>query len=290
MFSSLLQYVLSGLTMGGVYALVALGFVIIHNVTGIINFAQGEFVMLGAMFMVTLTSLGLPTVPAVVLSIILVMVVVAFIETSAIRTARRASPVTLVIITIGLSTVIRGVALLVWGTNPYKMQPFSGGQSIKIAGASIVPQSLWVVGTTAVVLLVTYILFEYTYWGKALRACVVNQFAAKLMGISPRKMSLFAFVFSAALGALGGIVIAPITYATYDMGLMLGLKGFVAAVLGGLTSTPGAVLGGLALGIIESIGAGFVSGYKDGIAFLILLIVLFVKPEGIFGAGHGKRV
>ncbi|MHB9095757.1 MAG: branched-chain amino acid ABC transporter permease [Eubacteriales bacterium] len=289
--SELLQYVLSGLTMGGIYALVALGFVIIHNVTGIINFAQGEFVMLGAMFMVTLVGLKVPTPLALIISIILVMIVVGLIEFGAIRSARKASPVTLVIITIGLSTAIRGIALLVWGTNPYRLEPFTKGGPINIGGATIIPQSLWIIGTTVVVLVLTYFLFEYTYFGKALRACMVNKFAARLMGISPQKMSLFAFVFSAALGALAGIVIAPITYVTYDMGLMLGLKGFVAAVLGGLSSTPGAVIGGLALGVIESLGAGLVSsGYKDGIAFIILLLVLFLKPGGVFGTSGSKRV
>lgn len=289
--SELLQYLLSGLTMGGIYALVALGFVIIHNVTGIINFAQGEFVMLGAMFMVTFVGMGIPVPLSLILSIILVMILVGLIEFGAIRSAKRASTISLIIITIGLSTAVRGIALLVWGTNPYKLEPFTKGGPINFGGATIVPQSLWVIGTTVAVLALTYFLFEYTYWGKALRACVVNKFAARLMGISPQKMSLFAFIFSAALSALAGIVIAPITYATYDMGLMLGLKGFVAAVLGGLTSTPGAVIGGLALGIIESLGAGLVSsGYKDGIAFILLLLVLFIKPSGIFGAFGSKRV
>jgi branched-chain amino acid transport system permease protein len=289
--SELLQYIFSGLTMGGIYALVAVGFVIIHNVTGIINFAQGEFVMLGAMFMVNLVSIGLPTPLAFIASIVLVMIVVGIIEVGAIRSARNASPVTLVIITIGLSTAMRGIALLVWGTDPYKLAPFSKGGPITIGGAIIVPQSLWIIVTTIVVLGMTFFIFEYTYWGKALRACMVNKFAARLMGISPKKMSLFAFMFSAALGALAGIVIAPITFVTYDMGLMLGLKGFVAAVLGGLSSTPGAVFGGLALGIIESLGAGLVSsGYKDGIAFIILLLVLFLKPGGLFGVSGSKRV
>lgn len=289
--NDIIQFILGGLTMGGIYALVAVGFVIIHNVTGIINFAQGEFVMLGAMFMVTLTGLGLPAVAAVIASVVLVMIVVGIIELGAIRPARRASPVSLVIITIGLSTSVRGLALLIWGTNPYKVAPFTAGGPIHIGGATIVPQSLWVIGTTILILALTYFIFEHTYWGKALRACVVNKYAARLMGISPRKMSLFAFVFSAALSALAGIVFAPITFVTYDMGLMLGLKGFVAAVLGGLSSTPGAVIGGLALGIIESLGAGLLSsGYKDGIAFIILLLVLFLKPGGIFGLSGGKRV
>ncbi len=289
--SELLQYILSGLTMGGIYALVALGFVIIHSVTGIINFAQGEFVMLGAMFMVTLAGAGVPAVPAAVLSVILVMILVGMIEFGAIRSAKRASSITLVIITIGLSTAIRGIALLVWGTYPYPLAPFTRGGPIHLGGATIIPQSLWIIGTTAVVLALTFFMFEYTYLGKALRACMVNKFAARLMGISPHWMSFFAFIFSAALGALAGIVIAPITYATYDMGLMLGLKGFVAAVLGGLSSTPGAVIGGLALGIIESLGAGLISsGYKDGIAFIILLLVLFLKPGGLFGVSGSKRV
>lgn len=289
--SELLQYLLSGLTMGAIYALVALGFVIIHNVTGIINFAQGEFVMLGAMFMVTLVGAGMPTIPSVILSIILVMLVVGILEIGAIRSAKKASPVSLVILTIGLSTAVKGIALLVWGTDPYRLEPFTKGGPIHLGGATIIPQSLWVMGTTAAVLALTFFVFEYTYWGKALRACVVNKFAARLMGINPRKMSLIAFVFSAALSALAGIVIAPITYVTYDMGLMLGLKGFVAAVIGGLSSTPGAVFGGLALGIIESMGAGLVSsGYKDGIAFIVLLLVLFLKPGGIFGASGSKRV
>lgn len=289
--SDILQYILGGLTMGGIYALVAVGFVIIHNVTGIINFAQGEFVMLGAMFMVTLTGVGLPPPAAVILSVILVMLVVGLIEVGAIRSAKRASPVSLVIITIGISTVLRGAALLIWGTNPYKVAEFTPGGPIHIGGAAIGPQVLWVIGTTALALALTFFLFEYTYFGKALRACVVNKYAAQLMGISPGKMSLFAFALSAALSALAGIVFSPITFATYDMGLMLGLKGFVAAVIGGLYSTPGAVFGGLTLGIIESLGAGFVSsGYKDGIAFVILLLVLFLKPEGLFSTSGSKRV
>jgi len=146
--SELLQYLLSGLTMGGIYALVALGFVIIHNVTGIINFAQGEFVMLGAMFMVTLVNAGVPAAGALVIAVILVMIVVGLIEFGAIRTAKKASPLTLVIITIGLSTAIKGIALLIWGTNPYKLEPFTKGGPIHIGGATIIPQSLWVIGTT----------------------------------------------------------------------------------------------------------------------------------------------
>ena len=136
-----------------------------------------------------------------------------------------------------------------------------------------------------------FFFFEYTFQGKALRACAVNQLAARLMGISPRGMSLLVFSLAGALGALAGIVITPITMATYDMGLMLGLKGFVAAVIGGLRSPGGAVLGGLILGLMEALGAGLVSShYKDLIAFVALLVVLLYRPEGLLGLTHGKRV
>lgn len=289
--SQLLQYLLSGLTLGSFYALVALGFVLIYSVTGIINFAQGEFVMLGAMLSVTLLKTGVPLIPAILGAILIVMVIGGGVEFLAIRTAKRASPVTLIIITIGLSIVIRGAALLIWGTNPYNFPAFSSGPPIVLAGATLMPQSLWVMGVTLFVVVMMYFFLEWTFWGKALRACVVNQLAARLMGISPRKMAFLSFAVSAGLGAVGGIVLAPITFATYDMGLLLGLKGFIAAVLGGLTSAPGAVLGGLILGVLESLGAGLVSsGYKDAIAFVILLIVLLIKPSGLLGSSTGKRV
>lgn len=289
--SQLLQYFFSGLTLGGFYALVALGFVIIYNVSGIINFAQGEFVMLGALLMVTFTKAGVPGALAFVLAILAVMVFGGVVERVAIRPAKNASTVTLIIITIGLSIIIRGVALLVWGSDPYPLPPFSKGGPITLAGATIIPQSLWVMVVTLLVVIAMYIFFEWTFWGKAVRACVINKLAASLMGISTEKMSRYSFMFSAGIGALAGIVLTPITSATYDMGLLLGLKGFIAAVLGGLTSAPGAVLGGFILGLTESFGAGLISsGYKDAISFLILLAVLLIKPSGLFGVFGSKRV
>jgi branched-chain amino acid transport system permease protein len=289
--SQLLQFFLSGITLGGFYALVALGFVIIYNVSGIINFAQGEFVMLGALFMVTLTKAGVPGAPAFVLAILAVMVLGGAIERLAIRPAKNASIVTLIIITIGLSITVRGIALLIWGTDPYSLAPFTEGDPLTLAGATIMPQSLWVLAVTMLVVISMYIFFEWTYWGKAVRACVINKLAASLMGISTEKMSRYSFMFSAGIGALAGIVITPTTSATYDMGLLLGLKGFIAAVLGGLTSAPGAVLGGFILGLTESFGAGLISsGYKDAISFVILLAVLLIKPSGLFGVFGSKRV
>lgn len=286
----LLQLVLVGITQGSIYALIALGFVTIYNVTGIINFAQGEFAMLGAMFMASLAPLGLPVPAAFALAVGAVMVVGGGIERLAIHPARRASIVTLIIITIGIDIVLRGLALLTWGTDPLPLAPFSPGPPVRLAGAVITRQGLWILGTTAVTLAVLYAFFEYTYLGKVLRACAINRLAARLTGIAPERMSLLAFALAAALGAVGGIVIAPLTLVSYDMGLYLGLKGFVAAVMGGLVSAPGAVAGALLLGVLESLAAGTLrAAYKEALAFLVLFLILLVRPQGLFTRAIGSR-
>ncbi len=289
--SQILQFFLSGITLGGIYALIALGFVTTYNVTGILNFAQGEFVMLGALLTASLVGAKVPVLVAIPIAIVGVTLIGLALERMAIYPVRKAKIVTVIIITIGLSTAVRGLALLIWGTDPYSLAPFSSGDSINIWGARLIPQSLWIMATAVVIVAGLFWFFERTYFGKAVRACVINKLAASLMGISPQLMSLFAIGVSAALGAIAGIVITPITTATYDMGLMLGLKGFVAAVLGGMTSISGAVLGGLVLGVLEAMGAGLISsGYKDAIAFIILLLVLFLMPNGLLGSSGNKRV
>lgn len=283
-YQQVLQYLMTGVTVGSIYAIIALGFVVIFNVTGIINFAQGEFVMLGALIMVSLYKSELPTVVSFPLAVVLTTVIGALLQKVAIAPAKGASIVTLIIITIGASITIRGISLMVWGPDPYSLPAFSGDKPISLGGATIVPQSLWVLGVTAVVLVALYMFFEWTLLGKAVRACAINASAARLMGISPSLMALLSFALSAGLGAIGGIVIAPTTLATYDMGSMLALKGFVAAIIGGMSSTPGVVAGGFLLGILESLGAGLVhSGYKDAIAFVVLFLVLFLRPSGLFG-------
>ncbi len=288
--SSLMQYILTGLAQGGLYALIGLGFVLIYNVTGIINFVQGEFVMLGAMLAVTYERMGLPLPLVIVFAVVSVALIGAGLEVISIRPARRATPLTLIIITIGLSMAVRGIALLIWGTDPLVIPAFSGGGPIKILGGALMPQQFWILGATAVSVLGLYIFLDLTVMGKAFRACVINKMGASLMGISPRRMSTLAFALGAAVGALGGVVFAP-TLASYDMGMALGVKGFVAAVLGGLTSVPGVILSGFIVGIGESFGTAFISsGYKDAISLFILLLVLLVRPQGLFGIYGGKRV
>jgi branched-chain amino acid transport system permease protein len=182
------------------------------------------------------------------------------------------------ILTIGASIAIRGVALIVWGTEPFVLAPFTSGPPLQLGGAVIVRQALWVLGVAAVVFAVLWWFFTRTFAGTAMRACALNGRAARLAGIRVDRVFVVAWALSGALGAVAGAVIAPITYATYDMGLMLGLKGFVAAVVGGLVSAPAAIAGGFLLGALESLAAGLVSSaYKDAFAFIALIAVCLAQ-------------
>jgi branched-chain amino acid transport system permease protein len=279
--AQLAQYLASGLVVGGVYALIGLGFVIVYSVTRIVNFAQGEFVALGALCMVSATGLGAPLALALPLSVLAVAGLGALIERVALRPLRRAPALTVLIVTIGASIALRGGALVVWGTDPLVVPAFSAGPPLEVAGAVVARQGLWVLAAAAAAFAALWLFFERTYAGSAVRACAVNARGARLMGIPVDRVFALAFGLSGALGALAGAVIAPITYATYDMGLMLGLKGFVAAVLGGLASPAGAIAGGLLLGLLESVSAGLVSsGYKDAVAFVVLIAVCLAQVSG----------
>lgn len=288
------QLALDGLRGGAVYALVAMGFVIVFNVTGIINFAQGAFVMLGAMFAVTFYKIPLPLPDGIrlLLSVILAILVTTLIgflvERLSIHPARSAASLTLIIITVGMYITLQGLALLGWGPGAYILPSFTtidiSDQTLRWAGLVIKAQTLWIWGVTALMLIVLAYFFERTLLGKAMRASAVNRRGAQLVGISPGWMSLIAFGLAAAFGAIGGIVVAPIVRPTYDMGLSLGLKGFVAAILGGLVSAPGAVFGGLLLGFLENLTAGVTkAGLKDIFAFVLLILTLLFRPQGLLG-------
>jgi branched-chain amino acid transport system permease protein len=218
---------------------------------------------------------------AVVIAVAGVAALGAALERLAIHPLRRSSALVVLIVTIGASIALRGAALIVWGTDPFALAPFSAGPPFSVLGAVVVRQGVWVLGVAAVVFGALWFFFTRTYAGAAVRACALNQRAARLMGIRVDRVFLGAWALSGALGALAGAVIAPITYATYDMGLMLGLKGFVAAVLGGLVSPLGAIAGGFFLGVLEALAAGLVSsGYKDAVAFVILIAFCLLQVAG----------
>lgn len=283
--SQLFQYLITGITIGSIYAMVAIGFNIIYNVTDIINFAQGEFVMLGGMIMVLFhVNLGLPILLAFPLTIICVTCVGVMVDRFAIRPIRHPSVLTLIIATIAVSILLKGTAMFTWGKDPLDLPAFSGRTPIQLLGAVIQPQYLWVIGFLGVTVLFLTFFFEKTIAGKAMRACADNPDAASLVGINVKKMVLLSFSLSAGIGSIAGIVVTPISLMEYDRGAMLAIKGFSAVILGGLGSFPGAIAGGLTIGLIESIGAGLISsGYKDAFALIVLLMVLFFKPSGLFG-------
>jgi branched-chain amino acid transport system permease protein len=291
MLAQFLQFLFSGVTVGATYALAALGFTLIYNASNVINFAQGEFIMLGGMLAVYFTQAGLPLAPALVLAVMLPAVAGVLLEKLAIEPVRGADAVTLIIITIGASLVIRGLIQVWLGKGTYALPAFSGDVPIFVLGATLMPQSLWVLGVTAVVVLALWYFFSRTLQGKAILATSCNRLAAELVGIDTGWVLLLSFALSAALGAVGGILLAPITLTSYDVGIMLGLKGFVAAVVGGLGSGLGAVVGGLLVGIVEAMGAGYISSaYKDAIPFVLILLILFFMPRGLFGGKSTERV
>ncbi|MFZ1492072.1 MAG: branched-chain amino acid ABC transporter permease [Candidatus Competibacter denitrificans] len=287
----LLQFLVTGITVGSFYALVGLGFALIYNASDVVNFAQGEFVMLGAMTAIALLNAGMPLLLAAIIATSLTVLVGLLLERFAIEPAAGASVVTTIIITIGAAIFLRGVALLLWGKDFHALPPFSGDAPIRLGGATVLPQSLWVLGVTVVLVLLVRVFLNRTLLGKALLACSFNRTAAQAVGINVKAMLRLAYGLSAGLGALAGILIAPITFSSYEAGVMLGLKGFSAAIVGGIGNPMGAVAGGLLLGVLEALGAGLVSsGYKDAIAFLFVLMVLFFEPTGLFGHKAAERV
>ena len=291
MSAELAQFLLSGLTVGAIYALVALGFSIIYNASHVINFAQGEFVMIGGMATASLLGAGLPLAPAALGAVALAALIGMALARFAVQPARGASVVTLIIITIGAAILLRGLASIVWDKRIHALPAFSGDQPINVAGATLAPQSLWVIGVTALAVVALWGFFNRTLIGKAILAVSHNRLAAQLVGISVQRVLLVSFALSAALGALAGILIGPITFTSWDVGLLLGLKGFAAAILGGMGSGPGAVVGGLTLGLLESLGAGYLSSaYKDAIAFIVMLAVLMLMPGGLLGGRATERV
>ncbi len=286
MIEALWQYLLAGLIVGAIYALVAAGFVLIYQVTGIINFAQGEFAMIGAMTTASFVQTGQSLPLAAASGVLAAAAIGALCYALAIRPARsrKASSVTMIFITLGLDVALRGAGLFIWGTNPISVDAFSKGTAIHIGSGVLSPQSPWVFGTDLLVFAALYAFFRYSYTGIAVRAAVANPPIASTFGIPLGRFAFWSFVVAAAIGGLGGVVIVPITSGTYDMGLALGLAGFVAAVLGGLDSLPGAALGGFVLGILEKLAGGLIAtGWEQGVGFLILVLVLVLRPQGLLG-------
>lgn len=288
--SDLLQLVFAGVSQGAVYALLAIGLVSIFAVSGVINLAQGEFAAIGGLVAIAAVGVGLPLVLSVVVAVAVAVVVAVTVERFAITPVKRMTSLVSIILTLGVSTALKAVLLLLNGPDAEGLRPLTAGGAV-VAGVSIRYQDLWVIAVTAVVAVGVHRFYDATLTGKALRACAEQPTAARLVGISLGGASLISFAIAGAVGGLAGVLASPLYFTSWESGLVLGLKGFVAATLGGLVSIRGAVLGGLLLGVLESLVAGYLdTGWRDAVAFLLLVVVLVIRPAGLFHRSGAVRV
>jgi len=288
--SDFLQLTFAGVSQGGVYALIAIGFVAIFTVSGVINLAQGEFAALSGLIAISAAGAGMPLIAAIAVGLALVALVAVVMERLTIAPVRSMSTLTSIILTLGVSTALKAAMLLIWGPNARGLRPFSEGL-IEVAGITIRAHELWILAIAALVAAAVYWFYEKTVAGKALKACSEQPTAARLVGISLKRASLLSFVIAGLVGGLAGVLASPVFFSSWESGLTLGLKGFVGATLGGLVSIRGAILGSLVLGVLESLTAGYVdTGLRDAVAFLLLIVVLVVRPQGLFGRHAEARV
>lgn len=282
---------LSGISTGSVYALVALGFNVIFKSTGAINFAQGEWVMMGGMVAAAVVAAQVPLGLAVPCAIAAVVLLALLSERFVVRRLPAQSPLTVTLVMIAVAICFKSLVMLVLGKNPMSLPGFSGSAPIVLGALRIHPQTLWIVGTCALVMVGAHWFFERTVLGRAMRAVAAQPEAAALCGIEPRMAMALSFGLAAAFGAIAGIVITPLTLTSFDHGTVLGFKGFSAAMLGGLGSLPGALVGGLLLGLLEALSGGLLSShFKDAVAFVALLATLFLRPSGLLGRHAVERV
>jgi branched-chain amino acid transport system permease protein len=280
-----LQLLATGLAMGSIYALVALGFVLIVNAVNVVNFAQGEFVMVPAFVAVWLmTALKLPFPVAYVVILIFMGVFGIVFQRLAYYPLRNRTFLPVIISTIGVSIFLKNAAQLVFGAEPLLMARPTSADVLNLAGVFIDPQHVVIIVVTLIMLVFQYVFFEKTSLGKKMQATAQDKEMARLLGIRVSKMIVITFVYSSILGGVAGILIGPIFYVSKEMGAMLGLKAFCSSIVGGFGSVPGAILGGLFLGVVEVISAYYISSaYRDAFAFIILILVLLFRPQGFFG-------
>jgi branched-chain amino acid transport system permease protein len=288
-----LQLLLAGVAQGCVYALVALGFVLIYKATETVNFAQGDLMMLGAFFALTgATVLGLPYWLTILFALAVMLAVGMLLERAVLRPVLGYPAFTVVMVTIGVGFVLRGVVTMIpgWGTETYALATPFADKVMRVGGVVVAEQQLAVILHTAVLCLALYLFFRYTRIGIAMQATSQNQLAAYYMGIPVRRINMLIWGLSAGVATIAGILLAPTTFVHSNMGF-IGLKAFPAAVVGGFGSVPGAIVGGLIIGVVEALSGFYLpEGVKDVAAYVVVLVVLLVKPSGIFGETVTKKV
>lgn len=285
--ATLLQFLVSGIALGCIFGLVGIGFSVIFNASGIVNFAQGSFVMLGGVLTYVAYKAGLPLVAAALVGIVLTGLVGAGLELFVIRPLfRRKTPLFVMILaTLAFVVICENVVLHAVSDQPLSFPPFTPGKPIDMAGVVVDPQTFWIIGTSLALVLGLGLVYRYTLFGKAMRACAIDPEVARILAIPVERMQSWAFALSAALGAVGGVLITPTQYTAYHVGVPIGVSGFIAAIIGGLGNPGGAFVGGLVLGILQSYAILlFNAGYKEIVAFSVLLVVMYLVPNGLFGS------
>lgn len=286
------QLVISGVTVGSIYALVAIGFTLVYRSSDIFNFAQGEFFMLGGMLTgVLILTAGIDPGLAGLIAIAATVAVGIALYALAIRPAQGADPVQLLIITIGASILVKGIVSATLGKDFVRVPNFVSPEILNFGGVIIQTQAIVVVASTIVLFLALWLFLSRTIHGKAVSAVSANKMAARLVGINPGLMIGLCFAISALIGSVGGLIATPITLTSYDAGTMLAVKGFAAAMLGGMGNSLGPLIGGLIIGLLEAFGAGYISStYKDAFALFVMLGVFAFRPQGLLGGHSVQRV
>lgn len=279
------QVVVSGLTVGAIYALIAIGFTIVFSTVRIVNFAHGEFVMAGGVLYAWLNIVHqIPVAPAILLAIAGCAVLAWVSYELCLAGMDKENHIAQVMVTLGLGITIKGLAEVFIGKDTQFPPPFTSGAPLVAGSVSISQQSIWIIGSLALILGLLWALLQKTRVGKGMRAVAVNHYAAVLMGVSPKRAAIIAFALAGLFGGVAGALLAPMASAHYDNGIFLGVKGFAAAILGGLGNPVGAVVGGLILGLTESLTAGYLSSvYKDAVSLVLLLAILLSRPQGLLG-------
>jgi branched-chain amino acid transport system permease protein len=279
------QIILSGLTIGAIYALIAIGFTIVFSTVRVVNFAHGEFVMAGGLIYAWLhAAYQMPVLAAVGLAVLACIVLACLVYEFCLSSMDKDNHISQVMVTLGVGIALKGLAQVLIGKDTYFPPAFSAGDGVTIGAATVSPQVLWIAGSLVVLLAGLWLLLQRTRVGMGMRAVAINHYAASLMGVSPRRSAVIAFALAGLIGGAAGALLAPVASAHYDNGIFLGIKGFAAAILGGLGSPVGALLGGLILGLVEAVTAGYVSSvYKDAASLVLLLAIVLLRPQGLIG-------
>lgn len=286
------QLIVSGIALGSVYALLALAMVLIHKATDVVNFAQGEMATLSTFVALTLlTVTGLPLICVLIIALVIGGALGALTERLAIRWLAGAPPVNALIVAIGLWIVFHHTSGWIWGYDPYSFPSLLPQEPVTVGGIAVSPNSFAIIGVSFTLMAGLYLFFEYTREGTAMRAASMNPRAARLMGVRVDRVWMLSWVLAGAISAAAGVLVAPVLFLDFQMMVIVLLKAFAAAILGGFNSLPGAVIGGLAVGVTDNLLGAYVStAFRDSFSFLVILAVLMIWPTGLFGQSGPKKV